>query len=139
MPGDHDPKMQKIHRLIVVIDRSWESWPSCNCCIMGKMRHCVHGVSFDTLLRFGCNITLGSPATRNGILSSLRQPSFKRSYRRGGTLGVDGFTDSYWGNRIQHRSTTGKMGHRWPDSTGRLCSGDPRCRRWVSLSTAEAE
>ena len=59
-------------------------------------------------------------------------PSFKLSYQRGGSEGLDCFVDSNWGNIITRRSTTGLLALfnrgaiTWRSKT-------------VSLSTAETE
>jgi hypothetical protein len=62
-------------------------------------------------------------------------PSFKLTYRRGGTTGLDGFADSDWGNSVSRRSTTGLMA-RFNET---IVLWRSKMQKTVSLSTAEAE
>ncbi len=63
------------------------------------------------------------------------KPSFKLSYQRGGSNGLDGFADSYWGNSITRRSTTGLFA--WYNLG--VVQWRSKMQKTVSLSTAGAE
>ena len=58
-------------------------------------------------------------------------PSFKLTYQIGGSEGLDGFANSYWGNSITRRSTTGLVALynrgviMWRSKMQRLCRYQP--------------
>jgi hypothetical protein len=62
-------------------------------------------------------------------------PSFKLTYSRGGTSGLDGFADSDWGNSVSRRSTTGLM-TRFNET---FVLWRSKMQKTIALSTAEVE
>ena len=65
----------------------------------------------------------------------IYRPSLKLTYRRDAVGGLDGFTDSDWGNSVSRRSTTGIVAryNRAP------ILWRSKMQKTVALSTAEAE
>ncbi len=65
----------------------------------------------------------------------IHRPSFKIKYLKGTEGGLDGFTDSDWGNSVSRKSTTGLVA-RYNRVPG---SWRSKMQKTVSLSSAQAE
>jgi hypothetical protein len=102
-PETPDPHEQKMYRSFVAKLQFAASWIRCDLAFIASQ-----------LARF-CPSAHDSAgpmqrAALHHVMGYLEaNPSFKLTYCRGETSGLDGFADSDWGNSVSHRSTTGLM------------------------------
>jgi hypothetical protein len=124
-PETPDPREQKVYRSFVAKLQFAASWIRCDLAFTASQ-----------LARFCASAGPAQWAALHHVMGYLEaNPSFKLTYRRGGTTGLDGFADSDWGNSVSRRSTTGLMA-RFNET---IVLWRSKMQKTVSLSTAEAE
>jgi hypothetical protein len=124
-PETPDPVKQKVYRSFVAKLQFAAPWIRCDIAFTASQ-----------LARFCASAGPSHWAALHHVMGYLEEnPSFKLTYQKGGSEGLDGFADSDWGNSVSRRSTTGLLAR----FNHGIVKWRSKMQKTVSLSTAEAE